>query len=289
MIEQFNIESNDNTFFVTSQCNNRCLMCCQPPSKIDDIDLNFARNLSILKDAPTGISEIGISGGEPTLLGDRLPFFIRKIREKYPQAHIHILSNGRAFKDYAYAKLVKEAAGENLTIGVPLHSDYEKDHDCIAGVQGAYEETMHGIYNLYNCDVNIELRVVINKLNYKRLYQMSEFIFKNLPFVSWVAFMSMEDIGYTIKNREIIWCEPIDYAEELAKAVLNLAEWNVDVSIYNVPLCLLRNSVWEYARKSISYWKNKYVSCCDGCAVKERCCGLFATSKHIYNGIKKVQ
>lgn len=289
MSMRFHIDSNDNTFFVTSKCNNRCLMCCQPPTIVDDIDMNLERNLAILDDAPVGISDIGISGGEPTLMGDKLPFFIHKIRNKYPQAHIHILSNGRAFQNYDYTLTIKEAGGENLTVGIPLHSDYEKDHDLIAGANRAYEETMRGLYNLYNCGINIELRVVINKLNYKRLFQISEFIFKNLPFVSCVAFMSMEDIGYTIKNREIIWCEPIDYAEELAKAVLNLAEWNVDVSIYNVPLCLLRNSVWEYARKSISYWKNKYVSCCDGCAVKERCCGLFATSKHIYNGIKKVQ
>ena len=101
--------------------------------------------------------------------------------------------------------------------------------------------------------------------------------------------MSMEDIGYTIKNRGIIWCEPIDYAEELAKAVLNLAEWNVDVSIFNVPLCLLHNSVWEYARKSISDWKNKFVSCCEGCVVKDKCCGLFATSKHVYDGLNAVR
>ena len=289
MSVQFHIDSNDNTFFVTSQCNNRCLMCCQPPTMADDIDMNLCRNLAILEDAPAGLTDIGISGGEPTLMGEKLPLFIQKIRCKYPQAHIHILSNGRAFQDYSYALTIKEAAGDNITIGIPLHSDYEKDHDLIAGVRGAYEETMHGVYNLYNCGIDIELRVVINKLNCKRLFPISEFIFKNLPFVSCVAFMSMEDIGYTIKNRGIIWCEPIDYAEELAKAVLNLAEWNVDVSIFNVPLCLLHNSVWEYARKSISDWKNKFVSCCDGCVVKERCCGLFATSKHIYNGIKKVE
>ena len=285
MSMRFHIDSNDNTFFVTSKCNNRCLMCCQPPTIVDDIDMNLERNLAILDDAPVGISDIGISGGEPTLMGDKLPFFIHKIRNKYPQAHIHILSNGRAFQNYDYTLTIKEAGGENLTVGIPLHSDYE----IIAGAKNAYYETITGLFNLASYGAGIELRVVINKLNYKRLFQISEFIFKNLPFVSYVAFMSMEDIGYTIKNRELIWCEPIDYAEELAKAVLNLAEWNVDVSIFNVPLCLLHRSVWEYARKSISDWKNKFVSCCDGCVVKDKCCGLFATSKHIYNGIKMVK
>lgn len=286
MIEHFNIESNDNTFFVTSQCNNRCLMCCQPPMPNDDIDYNLERNLKILDSAPLGLSEIGISGGEPTLMGDKLPCFISRIREKFPVANIHILSNGRAFKDREYAMSIKLAAGDNLTIGVPLHSDYEVDHDRIAGVHGAYEETLLGLYNLFSCGIDIELRVVINRLNHGRLYQISEFIFKNLPFVSSVAFMSMEDIGYTIKNRAEIWSEPAEYSDELTKAVINLAEWNVDVSVYNVPLCLLNTSIWKYARRSISDWKTKYQPECNKCNMKEECCGLFATSRHIYKGLR---
>ena len=37
----FDISSNDNTLFVTEQCNNRCIMCCQPPQTADDIDALF--------------------------------------------------------------------------------------------------------------------------------------------------------------------------------------------------------------------------------------------------------
>lgn len=288
MIDVFNIESNDNTLFVTSQCNNRCLMCCQPPSLKNDIESCFNRNIEIIKNSPQGISDIGISGGEPTLLGDKLPELIKIIRKKYPYVHIHILSNGRLFKDYTLAESVKNAAQTNITIGVPLHSDYENDHDYIAGVKGSFQETMYGLYNLYNCGIDIELRIVINKQNYIRLPQISEFIFKNLPFVSWVAFMAMEETGYCIKNRDIIWCEPLEYAKELEKAVVNLSEWNIDVSIYNIPLCLLNNRIKTFAQQSISDWKTKYISVCDNCLVKNQCCGLFSTSMNIYNGINNV-
>lgn len=288
MIDAFNIESNDNTLFVTSQCNNRCLMCCQPPTKIDDIDLCFSKNIEIIKNSPSGITDIGISGGEPTLLGEKLPELIKIIRNKYPHAHIHILSNGRLFIEHTLVKSIKKAAVSNITIGVPLHSDYEKDHDLIAGSKGAYQETMYGLYNLFNCGIDIELRIVINKMNCNRLYQISDFIFKNLPFVSWVAFMAMEDTGYCIKNRDLIWCEPLDYANELEKAVINLSEWNMDVSIYNIPLCLLNDSIKPFAHKSISDWKTKYISVCDKCLVKDQCCGFFATSKSIYNGINNI-
>ncbi len=149
MIDVFKIESNDNTLFVTSQCNNRCLMCCQPPIKTDDIDLCFSRNVEIIENSPIGITDIGISGGEPTLLGDKLPELIKIIRGKYADAHIHVLSNGRLFKEHTLVKSIKDAAVSNITVGVPLHSDYEKDHDMIAGIRGAYQETLYGLYNLY--------------------------------------------------------------------------------------------------------------------------------------------
>ena len=284
-MEIFNIETNDNTLFVTSQCNNRCLMCCQPPSLKNDIDIYWERNLEIIDKSPQGINDIGISGGEPTLLGNKLPELIKIIRKKYPLAHIHILSNGRLFKDYAFAESVKEAAHSNITVGVPLHSDYEYDHDYIAGAKGAYQDTMYGLYNLYNCGIDIELRIVINKQNYIRLPQISEFIFKNLPFVTWVAFMAMEDIGYCIKNRDLIWIEPGEYANDLEKAVINLSEWNIDVSIYNIPLCLLNDSVKSFAQQSISNWKNTFMPVCDKCKLKNQCCGLFSTSKHVFNGL----
>lgn len=288
MIDVFRIESNDNTLFVTSQCNNRCLMCCQPPSTKDDFELCFKNNIEIIENSPLGISDIGISGGEPTLLGNKLPELIKVIRNKYPLAHIHILSNGRLFKDYNLAKSVKEAAVSNVTVGVPLHSDYENDHDYIAGIQGAYQETLYGLYNLYNCGIDIELRVVINKQNYIRLPQISEFIFKNLPFVSWVAFMAMENTGYCIKNRDLIWCEPLEYANELEKAVIELSEWNIDVSIYNIPLCLLNERIKSYAQQSISDWKTSFLPFCDNCLKKSQCCGMFATSKILFKGLKPI-
>lgn len=288
MIDVFKIESNDNTLFVTSQCNNRCLMCCQPPIKTDDIDLCFSRNIEIIENSPIGIKDIGISGGEPTLLGDKLPELIKIIRRKYADAHIHVLSNGRLFKEHTLVKSIKDAAVSNITVGVPLHSDYENDHDIIAGIRGAFQETLYGLYNLYNYGIDIELRIVINKLNFTRLHQISEFIFKNLPFVSWVAFMAMEDTGYCIKNRDLIWCEPLEYANELEKAVMSLSSWNIDVSIYNIPLCLLNESIKPFASKSISDWKTSFLSCCDKCVNKSLCCGLFTTSRTPFKGIKAI-
>lgn len=275
----FRLDSNDNTLFTTARCNNNCIMCCQPPLNNDDIEELFERNIAIIDRAPKDIPVVGISGGEPTLLGDKLIDLINHIRTTLPTADIHMLSNGRNFKDIEFTRKVCEAADGKLFVGVPLHSDYYRDHDIIAGVKEAYNETIAGIFNLSALGAVIELRIVINKLNYMRLPQMADFIQKNLPFVAWTAFMGMEHIGNAVTNERNIWIEPIDYSEKLAEAVLTLAQWRKDVAIYNVPLCLLPRSVHPFAKKSISDWKNKYLPICDQCSLKYKCCGLFATSQ----------
>lgn len=52
----FDINSNDNSLFVTSQCNNKCLMCAQPPLNRDDIDFFYAKNIEIIDNAPNGLT-----------------------------------------------------------------------------------------------------------------------------------------------------------------------------------------------------------------------------------------
>lgn len=281
----FSIDSNDNTLFTTARCNNRCIMCCQPPQSNEDIDELFKKNIAIIDRAPKYIPVVGISGGEPTLLGDKLITLIAHIREKMPDSDIHVLTNGRNFKDPDFARKIADIAGDKLYIGIPLHSDYYKDHDIIAGQKEAYNETIAGIFNLAACGAAIELRVVINKLNYMRLPQMADFIQKYLPFIAWTAFMGMEHTGYAVANEKNIWIEPIEYANKLTEAVLTLAQWRSDVAVYNIPLCLLPDSIRPFAKRSISTWKNRYVPDCDGCTLKSECCGLFSTSRKIFEGI----
>ena len=100
MIKLFSPESNDNTLLVTEQCNNRCLMCCQPPKKRDDFSFFEQKNEIIISSSPENIECIGITGGEPTLLGNRLFTLLEVLRQKYPNALIHILTNGRFMPEY---------------------------------------------------------------------------------------------------------------------------------------------------------------------------------------------
>ncbi len=289
MRDIIDINSNDNALFITSQCNNRCIMCCQPPLQRNDLGGYFKKNMALIDSAPQELRSLGITGGEPTLLGDRLFELIRQIRTKLPDTEIHLLTNGRAFADKDYARKLAECGTEKILIGIPLHSDYAGDHDTITQIKNSFEETMLGLYHLGRYDFGIELRVVVTRMNYRRLPKLSNFIYRNLPFVEYISLMGLEYTGYTIKNRDAVWIDPLDYSMELTQAVLDLDDWCMDVSIFNLPHCVLPKILWPYARRSISDWKTKYMDICQECIERSECCGLFATSKMQSRGIKAIE
>ncbi len=280
--------SNDNVLFLTEQCNNHCLMCSQPPQMKNDINYYYWLNTRLIELIPDNLSRIGITGGEPTLLKNGLIDILNNIKNKFKNIDIQLLSNGRNFEDINYVHSIYNIELEKLLIGIPLHSDFYKDHDYIAQSEDAYNQTLKGLYNLAKYDFNIELRIVINKINKDRLNNISNFIFRNLPFVKHVSFMGMEYIGFVPKNKEKIWIDPVEYKEELKKSVLNLSSLGMNVSIFNLPLCLLDKSLYSYSKKSISDWKIKYFDICDECILRHDCGGDFETSLQYSCNIKPV-
>ncbi len=263
-------------------------MCCQPPLQRNDLDGYFVKNMALVDSAPTELASIGITGGEPTLLGDRLFDLIRHIRSRLPNTEIHLLTNGRMFANKEYVRKLADCGTDKILLGIPLHSDNSAEHDAITQVHGSFDETMLGLYNLGRFDFGIELRVVITKMNYRRLPKLPNFIYRNLPFVEFISLMGLEYTGYTIKNSDSVWIDPLDYQTELAQAVIGLRDWRMDVSIFNLPRCVLPETLWSFARKSISDWKTKFLDICQKCAEKQECCGLFTTSRIQSKGLHRL-
>ena len=106
-----------------------------------------------------------------------------------------------------------------------------------------------------------------------KLLFKSHFVFGGEKYVSFLK---------SVANRFAV----IKYQQELLQAVKFLADWNYQVSIFNVPLCLLPEFLHGYARKSISDWKKSYELICHDCRLKSDCCGFFTTSKRLFKGIK---
>jgi His-Xaa-Ser system radical SAM maturase HxsC len=268
--------SSHNTLFFTEQCNSRCLMCSQPPRAIDDGYLVDEILQTIPLMAPQ-TKELCITGGEPTLLGAKFLAVIEATKQWLPETSLHVLSNGRLFS-LDFARRLVAIRHPDLMIGIPLYSDVADRHDFVVQAKGAFDETLRGIMNLERCRQRLELRVVIHKQTFARLPQLARFISRNIPFVDQVALMGLEMTGFTKTNLEALWIDPADYQPQLCAAVKELSESHMKVMIYNHQLCLLARKLWPFARKSISDWKNIYLSECQRCTVKERCCGFFASA-----------
>lgn len=275
----FKASSLDNALFLTDRCNSNCLMCSQPPKDRNDLNGRFEINTRLVELIPKDTPFLGMTGGEPTLLGWRLLRLFRQLGRELPDTQVQMLTNGRAFAWPSIARAVAEAVRGPTTFCVPLYSDHAWQHDYVVQARGAFEQTMLGLHNLARESVPVEIRVVLHAQTVQRLRAIGEFIHRNLPFVEHVALMGLEYTGYTPHNHDLLWMEPEGYSTELRRAVEYLTAFGMSVSLYNLPLCLLPEDLWWYARSSISDWKREYREECQQCAVREACGGLFATSR----------
>lgn len=270
-------ESKNNSIFATVRCNSNCLMCSQPPLDYDDTKENLIIWDYTIDLMPEVVKFIGFTGGEPTLLGNDLVYLVNKLAGKYPDIIIDILSNGRLqakeeFKDI----LAKINKPNNVIFAIPLYSDIYKEHDYIVQAKDAFYQTILGIHNLASLGFQIEIRVVLHELSVRRLFHLSKFIHKNIPFVAHVALMGLENIGYTKANKNILYIQDNNFIQRLTESISFLESWKYNVSIYNMPFCHLPNEIWKNARQSISDWKNSFKPECEKCFVKDKCAGFFS-------------
>lgn len=268
-------DSNYNVIFATHRCNSNCLMCSQPPQDRDDADASLERNLELIRLIESPPSRLVITGGEPTLLGGRLFTIIAALRDKFPETYLHMLTNGRAFAWRHFTSQLAELKHPKFVLGIPLYSDDSTIHDYVVQAKDAFDQTVLGLQQLARYGVRVEIRVVLHAVTIPRLAQLAEYIYRNLTFAEHIALMGLEHTGYAPRNMNELWVDPYDYQDQLESAVEILSTRGMNVSIYNLQLCILRKSLWKFARKSISDWKNIYIEECGSCGVRNRCGGFF--------------
>jgi His-Xaa-Ser system radical SAM maturase HxsC len=270
--------SKHNSFLVTERCNHYCLMCSQPPRDIDDGWLLEEIRAAIpLMDRET--KSFAFTGGEPLLDWRGFIECLKDCRDMLPDTAVHVLSNGRAFADSEIVSAWSDIGHKKLSAGIPIYSSIDHIHDYVVQSRGAFDETVLGILKLKDKNQKVEVRVVLHGATAPRIKETCSWIARNLPFIDHVALMGMENTGFALANQDLLWIDPIDYADDLAEGVDVLASAKVNVSVYNLQRCLLKRSVWPYAVQSISDWKNGYVEQCDQCIEKPRCSGFFTSGR----------
>jgi len=284
----FRRNSAHNSFLVTERCNNYCLMCSQPPKDVDDQWLLAEIKDSIVLIDPA-TPALTFTGGET--LSDWADFIevLKSCRDLLRATSLQVLTNGRAFATSRIVDAWRDIRHPSLMAAIPVYASVDHVHDHVVQAKGAFDETILGILKLKDRGQRVEIRVVLHALTAPIIAETCRWIARNLPFVDHVALMGLENTGFAIANDAVLWIDPMDYREALGKAVDHLAAAGVNVSVYNLPKCVLSRSVWPHAVQSISDWKNGFVAECERCDEKASCSGFFTTGRPRFSrGVKAI-
>ena len=233
------------------------------------------------------ISDCCLTGGEPTLVGDRFFSLLRRCTSEHPEAFITVLSNGKLFSSRDFTRRLSGISPEKCMFCISLHSEVDILHDDIVGACGSCSETQQGIYNLASVGFSVEIRIVISQYNYKYLVQFAEHIYNYFHFA---RIVHLWDWSCTVmrQSEHRNWMSfPLEYGAYLRDAVLTLHRRGIPVSVYNIPLCMCPPEIRKFSAKSISSWKNVWINKCNVCVEKEHCCGFFSTSISIHEELVK--
>lgn len=226
------------------ECNNACLYCatygesCNNALSLEDIP-KILEKISNTEDA-----EVEISGGEPTLKPEMF-YFLKQLSTTLPNIEYVLLTNGRNFSKPALASKMSELTPNKIV--VPIHADTPKLHDFITQSQGSFNETMLGIKNLYEYNLPVNLKTVINKLNYERLPQMIEMLAQKFPTCSGIITnMVILNSGKALENKNLIGVRFKSTTPYLENAIDIGKRYGFKVWIYSAPPCLLSEKYRNY-------------------------------------------
>ena len=269
-------DSKHNTFLVTEQCDQLCVMCSQPPKK-HHTDL-FAQFEEAAELAPAG-AYIGISGGEPLLHKQRLFAFLLNIKATRPDLRFHVLTNAQHFEPSDMDTLDK-IGRDRVLWGIPLYSSRHEIHDEIVGKSSAFETLETNLALLMRAGASVELRTVVMRQNADLLPELADYIATKAPFINVWAIMQLENIGYGRMNWTKIF-QDTSVAFQSVKTAINLATAHgLEVTLYNFPLCSVPPDYRQFTSSTISDWKQKYLGFCDGCSSRLTCGGFFEWYNH---------
>ncbi len=271
----YRISDVHHSVFLTNRCNSLCLMCSQPPTRHDDLWL-VDEAINVIRHVPKSPQALGMTGGEPTLLGIRLRDVLESSFAHHPHTRVDLLTNGRRLGNPEFAEMLLSGLAPSVNWLVPLYGHADFLHDFVVQINGAFEQTIAGMLNLHEFKQAIQLRIVLIDPVLRILPDLCTYIARNLPFVREVALMGCEPIGFALANRAVCEIDLLTWHENLEESVTILRRVGVPCILMNTPLCTLPKSLWSNAQRSISDWKQVHVSECAECSVKSRCSGLFA-------------
>lgn len=269
-------EHDDNPLILTQKCNSNCIMC--PTTEYvrkKENDISIDEIIESIKYIPNDARHLTITGGEPFLVKEKIFDLLAEIKCRLPYTESLLLTNGRALSYKPYADAFAQYSPKNIIVGIPLHGYNEETHDYITQSPGGFRQTTSGIKNLLYHGFNVEIRMVVSKLNYTFIDKIAQLIVDELSTVGSVKIMGLEMLGNAAKNSQDVWIPYRTAFEHSKDAILNLVNHGIDVGLYNFPLCAVDKEYHLMCAKSITGYKVRFDDKCETCSKKQNCGGIF--------------
>lgn len=284
-----------------SACDHKCVMCSNSKEYIDTIrdyslsalkkriDSYKAGNDFSLHRFPDVQWDWTITWGEPTLN----PHYFETlsyIREQFPSSRIIQLTHGDNFSNEEFTKKISTIS--NYHICVPLHGYNTETHEAIVRKKWSFQALMKGIINILkykNDDQHIEIRIIIQKMNYRYLEKMYYLIYKFFPQVDTITTIMMEFEWQALDN---ISHTRVNYTQVMdVNSDVFLKWWEIfgqhKFRLYHFPLCTVRNrALWKYLWRTLPAHEITFMKACIDCKSSQYCMGIHEAYGK-YNGDKE--
>jgi His-Xaa-Ser system radical SAM maturase HxsC len=217
------------------------------------------------------------TGGEPTLRKE-LFSILKYTRKKHPDLYIFLVTNGRLFAYESFAKKLADLNLGNFMVGVALYGHKAEIHDKITRAPKSFEQTVKGIRNLIKHNIDVELRIIINKINYRTMPETAAFICDEFEGVRRVVFINMKYTGNAYVNRDKLFVRYKDSNPYVEKAVDTLLEKGIAVRMFHFPFCTIEQKYWEFS-KGVTKQSTElmFVKACENCEMREECPRIWKT------------
>lgn len=258
---------------LTFRCNDNCISCILDTEATSRIPDPALRQITDVIDSINPDTDyFGVSGGEPTLRKDIFQL-LKYARSRYSNLYIFIVTNGRMF---AYEDVVKKLSDLNLgnyRVAVALYGHTEDIHEAITRTKGSFRQTIHGIKNLTSFRIPTELRVIINKMNYRHMEELAHFIAKEFQGLDRVVFVNMKITGNAYKNKDRVLVRYNELVPFVEKSVEVLRKNNINTMLFHFPLCTIPERLWNLAKgiTKAEVEELTFVEECDKCRMKSDC------------------
>ncbi len=233
--------------FCTNACNNNCVMCSTKGMPNDQP--TFSEIKKIINQAKkNNYQVVSLLGGEPTMRAD-LQKIIR--HAKLQGCHIQLNSNCRKMSYAHYTKKIADAGLIQVTTS--LHGHNKRLHNSITRTPGSFIQTVNGINNLIQNNVEIIVNIVILKQNLSYLKDIMAFLksqgVRRIHLINVAPVGNEESLNSTAKLVDV--GKTINTMPELVKQYLpinkntkifknkNQNQQKPHLIIFDVPFCIV--------------------------------------------------